>query len=38
MMDDRKPLAELRRDLVAAAIVIAVVGVGAWLVHYWFVL
>jgi hypothetical protein len=30
---NEKSLAELRRDVIAAAVVIAVVGVGAWLVH-----
>jgi hypothetical protein len=29
-MEDRTPLAELRRDFIAAAVMLFVVGLGAW--------
>jgi hypothetical protein len=32
-MKDKQSLAELRRDVIAAAVVLFAVAVGAWLVH-----
>jgi hypothetical protein len=36
MQQDTKPLSELRRDIAAAAIMLATVSIGAVLLHYWF--
>jgi hypothetical protein len=33
-MDERKSLAELRRDVIAAGLVIIVVAAGAFIIHW----